>query len=87
MPTEPQKRPIEIKGYDHGTVWALSEALYEVLSTFPDNRVLDSLDDDEMSGRRIMTSSRHPKIGELRKWREVLETYGIHRERKRKRMR
>lgn len=86
MPTEPEK-PIEIKKYDHGTVWALSQALYEVLDTFPSNRSLEALDDDEMSGRRIMVSSRHPKISELRKWREVLETYGVHRERKRKPMR
>lgn len=63
--------------YDHGTVWALSGALREVVSCFPSQHVLDGCDDDDMSGARPAPPIRHMTIGEVRRWREVLMTYGI----------
>lgn len=81
MSAKPQ---IEVKKYDHGTVWALSEALNEALSFYPSNHSLESMDDDERSGRRIMILSKNPTIADIRRWRMTLATYGIHRPRKSK---
>lgn len=76
---EGEKKPIEIRKYDHGTVWALSEALNEALSVYPSNHSLESMDDDDRSGRRIMIVTKHATIADIRRWRTVLATYGIHR--------
>lgn len=81
MSAKPQ---IVIRKYDHGTVWALSEALAEALDVYPSNHTLDSLDDDERTGRRIMTVNKYATIADIKKWRVTLATYGIHRPRKSK---
>lgn len=79
-----EKPQIEVKKYDHGTVWALSEALNEALSVYPSNHALEALDDDDRSGRRIMVVDKHATIADIRRWRMTLATYGIHRPRKSK---
>ena len=63
--------------YDHGTVWALSDVLREVVSRFPSQQLLDRSDDDEMSGTRPAPATRYATIAEVRRWREVLSTYGV----------
>lgn len=71
------KPAIEIKKYDHGTVWALSKALREMVSRYPTQQLLDKCDDDQMSGTRPAPVTRTATIGEVRRWRETLDTYGI----------
>lgn len=63
--------------YDHGTISVLTEALREVVARYPSQHVLDNCDDDELSGRRPAPASRYTTIAEVRKWREIIDTYGV----------
>ena len=61
---------------------ALHDALREILALFPSNDLIDKLDDDEMSGRRLchMWTNQTPAMADVRRWRAVLAALTVNEE-------
>ncbi len=53
----------------------LKNTLKSILDRFPDNRLLDDIDDDNYTGRRSVTllNNKHFTIKEIREYRKVLK--------------
>lgn len=59
----------------YNKIHKLQNALQEILDKFPNNNLLDELDDDLYTGRRIITTypEQHFKIKEIREYRKLLK--------------